>query len=351
MTLRWTMFTAVLLAAIGGISWYTVSGDQPLPGYTYRWWDNTLEKVEIRRADGTLQRRTLYGEDGTSVLRHEEYNYAGKLTSLEVRLPDGNMESTTYGGVDYTVITEHSVSLPNTRPLLMESWSDTGQKRAYHRFSPDGRVELETRLWFEDGSIEKEQTISDTGEINVLWYWQKDVLRMTQKSKVGGDAEAKVYYRDGKTVQREETIRGDVITIKSYSPDGVLRLVEEQQQSKDKLTMTAYNDKGKIVCVQRFKPVGTRWYEIVEVDEYNADEKLVRKWEVDSKRRPVKVTTFRDDGTISSVRHLRSDHSVSREQLFDEKGASGETKDYPNNDLKQEVDSELFKVLSHRGDE
>lgn len=351
MSSRWCIFTAVLLAAVGGFSALTIYQAKPEPGVTRRWWDDTLERVEQRGYDGRLHRRTFYGEDGQSVLRDEDYNYDGSLRTLSVRLPDGNIEVTAYGGTDNKQILSYELHTPQGTTLVSKSWFADGKPRAETKYSPDGRVALEQRSWFADGSLEREQIVTPTGGINAVTYWRKDVLKFRQTAQIAGGAEAVWYYDDGKSVMRTEVQKNQTALIEVFKRDGKIKVREEQNLAAGTIKFSVFNDEGKVRFVQHWNPDGARYARISSVDELNEEGKVVRTLFVNKQRQVEKVTRYRPDGSISSTRHLRGDSTVSREEFFDEKGAAGEIKDYKDDELKEEIDSDFLKLYQTRGDD
>lgn len=351
MSSRWCIFTAVLLAAVGGLSLYTIHQAQPEPGVTRRWWDNTLEKVERFRYDGSLDRRTYYGEDGQSVLRDEQYNYDGSLRTLSVRLPDGNMETTAYGGADKKQLVVYELRTPDGITLISKTWYADGKPRAETKYSPDGRIALEQRSWFADGSLEHEQRVTPTGGINIVKYWRKDVLKFKQTSQIGGGADLVWYFDDGKSIMRTEAIKDKSAVIETFKKDGKIKVREEQDLTAGTIKFSVFNDEGKVRFVQSWVPEGTRGARLSSIDELDADGKLVRKLFVNKYLQVVKVNRYRPDGSISSTRHLREDSTVSREEFFDEKGTAGEVKTYNETELKEEVDSDFLQLYQNRGED
>lgn len=351
MSSRWCIFTAVLLAVVGGISLYTIHQAKPEPGITRRWWDNTIETIEQHYYGGSLQRRTYYGEDGQSVLRDEEYNYGGTLRTLHVRLPDGNMEITTYGGADDKQVISYELRTPEGTTLVSKSWFADGKPRSEIKYSPDGRVALEQRTWLADGSLESERIVTPTGGLNAVHYWRKDVLKFKQTAKIAGAVEAVWYYDDGKSVMRTEVQKDQTALIEVFKRDGKITVREEQNLAAGTVKFSIFNDEGKVRFVQHWSPDGARYAKITSIDEMDAEGKLVRTLFVNKNRQVEKVTRYRPDGSISSTRHLRDDSTVSREEFFDEKGAAGEVKDYKGDELKEEIDSDFLKLYQTRGDD
>ena len=349
MSLRWCMVTTLLLLAVVGYTLLTLDSAKPEPGITRRWWDDTLEKVEDYNSNGSLRRRTYYGEDGQSVLRDEEYHWNGNLRTLGVRLPDGNMEITNFNEADGKTIIGYVLENPDRKTLISRYWYANGKMRDEQIMSPDAKIPLETRHWFEDGSLSSEEKVLPTGEIQRVAYWKKDTLKSKSSARVNGTSERTDYHPDGKTVKMTQVATADTLVIDRFTADSKLWLSERHDTTK--ITFTKFGNDGKALFTQLWKPTGNGYARLTEVDEFDANGKLTRKLIVDGRHRVRTVHRYREDGSLSSTRHLRLDSSVAREEFFDEKGTAGETKEYGDTELLEEIKSDRLDMLQEREDE
>lgn len=347
MSLRWCGITAVLLAAVVVFTLVQIRTSQEEPGITRRWWDGSIEKIERRYSDGTLYQRTFYGDDGASVLRDEVYS-SGRLSMLRVRLPDGTMEVRTY---DYdNKLSSYVLKTPDERfNLIKREYYSDGKLKLEEISSKDGSIVLENRKWFQDGSLEREETVSPAGDVNLVEYWSKDVLKTKQVQHINGTGERIDYRSDGKTISRKRVDTAEAASIETYTYNGTLKMIERHDRKTKYITFTVFQDDGKTPQFkQSWKPYNARSNVLDEVEVYDKDGKLARKLFVTGRDEIRTVNHYRPDGSLKSVRHLRANGTVSSEDICDEKGNITDTKKYGDDELREEIDPGLTRLLQTR---
>lgn len=206
----------------------------PRPYTTYRWYDGTREKFEYKSpySDEEVE-RTLYGEDGTTVLRHERINKQGNPLYVMVRLKNGHLDIKEYesqGTEGKTVLYNHEIQTADSKiPLFVRRYYANGALAA-EVIRPDEKApaRFTSKEFTEEGVLVEEHIFDHNGDIIERQYDAKTgKLSSFEFSKTAGtgDIEKHSYFEDGVTVKFHSLKKADtnVLTVQEYYRSGNIR--------------------------------------------------------------------------------------------------------------------------------
>lgn len=322
MNFKWCACTGlVMIVAAVLIVWTAKDPDQDQPGVKRRWWDGTIESVEDREYDGTLRSRTLYGDDGQTVVRFEHYNFSGELEELRVRRPDGKVEKKQF--MAKTLIL-HELYLPDMSVAIEgKEWYSADQLRSEFQMSEDGKLTKLQRLWYPSGQMQQESILNDSGEhIHKTWFPDGKLSENLSRT-LQGTFSGEWYYPNGKLLRKRNDSREKGVTIELFAEDGQTKARHEEPADGNQITITIFEN-GKPAFRQIYLPFDENRPDqraLSRVEELFEDGKVKR--EITIKFGIDRVKVFREDGSLLRDQ-IFEDGKVKTTTEYDAEGKAGE---------------------------
>ncbi|MBY0358460.1 MAG: hypothetical protein K2W82_10710 [Candidatus Obscuribacterales bacterium] len=206
----------------------------PQPYTTYRWYDGTREKFDyVSPYSDKEVERTVYGEDGMTVLRHERINKYGNPLYVMVRLKNGHLDIKEYespGTDGKTVLVSHEIQTADSKtPLLVRRYYTDGTL-ASEMIRPDEKVptRFTNKEFTKEGVLVKEFVFDHNGDVAERQYDAKTgKLSSFEFSKTAGtgDIERHAYFEDGVTVRAHSLKKAgaNILTVQEYYRSGNIR--------------------------------------------------------------------------------------------------------------------------------
>lgn len=222
MSARWCAFTGALMLGFVLVTFLHKAVMQDAPGVTTRWWDGTLNTVDKHHANGQVASRTVYGDDGKTVLAYQEWTIDGALVRQKIRQKDGRVEEKRFS-VDGKVLLNYALWNGDERSFVIKrEYHDNGKLSSEVIMTEDGQHAQHRRTFSSDGSLEEEYKILSNADQETISYLNgKPARRFVFKAN--GDTETTAYYPSGAIRMSERTIRlTGAREVKCFSEDGRL---------------------------------------------------------------------------------------------------------------------------------
>jgi antitoxin component YwqK of YwqJK toxin-antitoxin module len=318
MTIKWCTFTGalMLLAVLCTHMQQSVTSDPP--GVTSRWWDGTRASEVKYYKNGQMSARTIYGDDGHSVLSSMRWNPAGAVTYSLIRQKDGTVEEKAFS-YDGKVLLRYRLyngDMQSTR-VVREYSDDTGKIVQERIWTPDGKQMIESREWDRLGRLSFESRIMDNKWAdNVTDYYQDG--KLSRRTILRGTGEQfEIRFGSNGKMSTRTMYNGFTDDASEETFDGNEQLLYSRESFGRQPGLAFYRiyENGKLKYKQTFKSG-----ELQNVEEYTpGSPELVRTIYVDANRRVVAVHRFRSDGTLSVVKTIK-DGNVVKQQRYDSTG-------------------------------
>lgn len=279
------------------------------------------EKVEpMDESSGELVRRHIFDELDREVetqisYRNGEsatyyYTGDGKPREYVLRAKNGDVKQRKVYDTDgKTVIAGKESRSDGTTLWTMEKLPDGSTKTVNYWY--DGKRVFSIEIRKSDGTVETS-------------YFRKS-----------GKIWAKRTSKDGKTLVEEQFDRSGVQTVRIETPN-------------DKTSIVTIYDGGKPQARQIWKVEPNSWggssQTLQQVEEFDSTGRVSRKVTMNDSGWDAKQTeTFNPDGT-RTVRTMRSDGYVGKEETFDKAGKSTSSKEFKDDEkISETVDRQLFR--------
>ncbi|MBX9692033.1 MAG: hypothetical protein K2Z81_06590 [Cyanobacteria bacterium] len=342
MTLRWCAYAGAAMIIAVLVSLYLSPADSEPPGEKHRWWDGTLESRERYHSNGNLFSRTTFGDDGESILTHEEWDSDGTLRKSKMRLPDGTLEVKWFNR-DKQLERYQLRTGDDQLDLIVRDYFKNGKLRSESISSPDGQFVVGEKEFYESGQLKHASALSKTGEQTEEAYYESGKAKKKHKQSLTGEVNTEWFYENGTLRRKDHLTREEGALIETFTPEGKLEVKHVEEVGKTDVYRTVYNKDGKVNYKQTWTPSADdpRYHSLALVEEFAGKEKPLRIFKLEDGR-TVEIRLFREDGTLAMVQHTNRKGEVSRQEEYDDKGEKvvketqgGEVKDF---------DPELLKL-------
>jgi len=301
------------MLAFVAVTFYHKEVSQDPPGVVTRWWDGTLQSVEHKYSNGQLADRTVYGDDGKTVIEQMQWSATGGLMRSIVRQKSGHVEEKHFQRNG--TLSRYKLWLGDMRLFVIErTYYDNGQLEQETLYTEDGLVPAETRSFSQKGQLEMERKVLDNADQRTDFYRQGK-LTTRHIFKANGDTWEEMFYDNGALQLRSKSVRlnGD-IEKEGFSKAG--KLVFKQTGSFRKSVREVYDAQGKVRIRQHLTSGLTRVEEIsVETG------KVTREFVIDEDRGILgSIRKFRPDGTLELVKKLEVGDVVVKTTEYDASG-------------------------------
>jgi len=294
LNLKQCVLTGALMLAIIPLSYFQLSLVQDQPGQHTRWYDGSLESSEEFYSNGKPHLRVTYGEDGKTVLTLKEWAKDGVLVREKTRRPDGKILEVNYGfrsGNEAKISDERLWAADESFALAERTYYPNGKVQSETVMTEDGHIASLSRMYEENGNLKTEIRALENADMQGTEF-NNGVPVRRELGKANGDHWVEIFY-DGTEVvsQRQKQIRltGEQIS-ERFDKKGMLTY---RQSALNKVIVVARYVGGKKVVEQTL-----RNYDVVEVRQYDADEKVTRQISLDSNGNVVQVEVYGADGTV-----------------------------------------------------
>ncbi len=317
MSLRWCTYTGAAMIIAVLTTYFLLPRDADPPGIKTRWWDGTLESEEQYHYDGKLFSRTIYGDDGKSVVKHEQWDPDGALRMSKVRLADGTLELHRY--TPKGQVEQYQLRTGDDRLQLIErNYLADGKLSTEKLFSPDGSYMISYKRNFDNGQLRHSVTLTKTGEQTEEIYYRSGKLKKQSNQSINGQAKTTWFYEDGKVLRKDSVSREEGVLVETFDRNGQLDVRHVEKNDDPNVYRTMFKD-GKVSHKQTWKVFSNnRFHRLDLVEEYNGKDKPVRSFEIEDDK-VTSILYFREDGTRARRIHIKGSQ-VEREEEFDEKG-------------------------------
>lgn len=274
------------------------------------------EKVEARPEES--------GEE----TRIHRYNENQELVETEVNFKDKTKALITYNLIG--------------RPAKMVEFYPDGRRQVF-TFGMQGLSKRES--FRPDNSLSSRSTPGKEGVVTRRFAADGKTVSALEEQLKGGLTRVTLFHKDGVTPRvryqtvTEDGIKGELTT---FTEKGVVRTIEKIERMPDECGSPTCPNAGAEIEVTRFREDGkTPWYRstwsmygggnptCTSIEEYHADGKTLKrrvkfsfepteedKLEGDDVGVTKVVEVFNEKGKLTTVRLLRDDDSVSREETF-----------------------------------
>lgn len=323
-TRKWWWLLVIPVAALALLTLSGCNSDEsstePKPSVTHTQ-PYRREKIEpMDEKTGELARRHVYDELDREIETHisfrngERASYYfrddGKAREYVLRAKNGDIRTRKVYAADGQTVIEGKESRPDgTCKWILELQKDGSSKTTTYWY--DGKRPFSVEIKRPDGTFE-------------TTYFRKSGSLWMKKSGTGS-----------KIAHEEHFDRNSVQTLRIETP------------SPDVSVVTVYNN-GKAVARQTYKIEPTSWgsasHTLQTVEELDANGKVTRKLKMNYSGWTVEQTeTFNADGS-RTVKDLRWDGTVKKEETFDSAGKSTKVTEYKENETVTEpVDRSLLQ--------
>ena len=318
MNLRWCAFTGALMLVFVAATFYHKEVSQDPQGVVTRWWDGTLQSRETFYPNGHMERRTVFGDDGKTVVSLEEWNRLGMLRHKKLRSKkDGRVEEV-YLGDDGKTIERYKLWNGDEQTFVIErQFYPDGKVASETIMTEDGLVAAEQRSFERDGQLRSERRVLDNADQETSMF-SGGKLRNRNTFKANGDSWSESFDENGKVTMREKQIRLDNSSVREvFDAAGKVIARREHDGSSTGLIVTTAFENDKVKLRQYIK----NW-DMWKVEEVSTETGLnTRVLMLDPMTSTVNRTeTFRKDGTLERVKLLKDDGSVVKTIEYDSTG-------------------------------
>jgi antitoxin component YwqK of YwqJK toxin-antitoxin module len=318
MNLRWCAFTGALMLVFVAATFYHKEVTQEPQGVVTRWWDGTMQSRETFYPNGQMERRTVFGDDGMTVVSLEEWNRLGVPTHVKLRRKkDGRVEEVFFGA-DGKTIEHYKLWNGDEQTFVIERQFYPNGKIAMERLmTEDGLAATEQRSFEPDGQLRSERLVRDNADQETKMF-SGGKLRNLNTFKANGDSLSESFDENGKVTMREILIRFDNSSVREVFDDAgkvIARRVHDGSPNSLIITTVFENDKVKL------RQYIKNW-DMLKVEEVSTETGLnTRVLMFDPMTSTVNRTeTFRTDGTLERVKLLKDDGSVVKTIEYDSTG-------------------------------
>lgn len=280
------------------------------------------EKVEpMAENTGELARRHIYDELDREIETHISFR---------------NGERASYYFRDNGTAREY---------VLVAKNGDVKTRKVY---GADGKTVVEGKESRSDGTCKWILELQKDGSSKTTTYWYDGKRPFSVEVRRPDGTFEISYFRKSGSLWMKKTGTGDKVAAEDHFDRTGAQTVRIQNPSPDVSIVTVYSG-GKAVARQTYKVEPTSWgsasHTLQTVEELDPAGKVTRKLKMNYSGWSVEQTeTFNPDGT-RTVRELRWDGTVKKEETFDGSGKSTKVKEYKDEDEKvtETIDRSLMQ--------
>lgn len=306
MTLRTLALMGVIMLVSAVLTLVQVHYTQDPIGVTTRWYDGTVELKETFFENGKLQTRTTYGDDGKTIITHEEWDTQGRVTHTKFRLPDGKVEAKYFHRNKLQI---HQILSGDMSYFLMErnySWNGNISTETF--FTEDGKVAREKRHFYDNGNMSFEHVILGNADQRVTEFYEDGIPSNIRLLRGNGSTRIEKYRRNGyrsAEIELFTNFGNGLIDVKVFDEKGVL--TEHSSRPGDGTeTYTRFKERKpefkQAFTVDEHGRVNIRSVELFEAGT-DAPTRKVSQHENGG----LKVEIFAEDGSLKSIQHVNGD--------------------------------------------
>jgi|AGTN01.3.fsa_nt_gi MORN repeat variant. len=318
-TLRWCTITGALMLATVAVTYLHKEVAADPAGVETRWWDGTKKTQVTYYADGKVESRTEYGDDGKTVIAFRKYDWQGNLRQEKIRLKNGNVEDSMYGfDGKKNILRQYTLWLGDESNFLVtQMYWDNGQLRLEVVKTDDGLVAKHSRQWDENGVLLAESQILPNAAQQTDQYEEgKLVLRQTLYGT--GDLVTQSFRADGTMSNEEKMIKLTDSSESTYFDAKGVPVFGSEQWRDGTEVLNLYKNGVLAIKHTAYKPGSPNY-----VEELSADGKVTRKLVFDNNGNPARVYLYRGDGTLAREKQLSgkgNTTTVTKQLDYDETG-------------------------------
>lgn len=292
----------------------------------------TIEKLNWNGKPREL--KTWVSKDNKSeptlLYRHATFTLNGKIQWQEFYRPDGSVRQRTTrtknGGFQNLCFDEKGqawVLVYNKDEKVVERFDYYGDERSQvkHHVKWDPlkeHVELESRSWYANGTLECERKRDSQGFNHVRWYRKNGVLKIVEKHLHNEDRDMdswEEYYKpDGKTVWRKTQYIDSVRTNLRFAENGTVEFTQRIDGKTGATVSTLMHPNGSKAREIEWKRVKIRFYDGKQIE----SAQRVRADTMDQEGRLASRFLFDlDNGNLREMQQYRNGALVERKILDD----------------------------------
>jgi antitoxin component YwqK of YwqJK toxin-antitoxin module len=347
MNLKWCAFTGAIMLVFVAATFYHEEVSKDPPGVVSRWWDGSLQSVEVKHSNGKLANRMTFGDDGVTVLTLEEWDWAGVLTHSKIRRKDGRVEEKMFSEDGKTVSFYKLWNGDELTYVIERKFHPNGKLASETIMTEDGLVAAEQRMFEENGNLRMERRVLDNADQATDMYANGKLMERSI-FKANGDSWNEQFDENGNLHSRSKNVRLDGSSVfetffadgkvKSRSEEKVGKSLLEQFDANGKVVLRRENGSTSMINVTVFEG------EKVKLRQYLKGWQLARTEEVSTATgfttraidieysKPNKqsfqsptpiarrVELYRADGTLERVKLLKDDGAVAKTTEYDSTG-------------------------------
>ncbi len=362
---------ATLMVIIAGVTFIYIQADSGNDRVvvTKRWYNDTIEKVEEYFDDEKqiLRSRTIYGDDGKTVLESKEYEFSGYdannggktvlVSSLE-RMQDGSVEKKTFNELGQE-LKGREVFAADGKTIQVREYYDKGVLARRQTYDTNGEVELKIETFDEEGnfiqvfeilpSLQAEKRIYQKGNNKLKYVFLSELSILGNEVKVVAEY-CIAFWDDGKTahVRLNKPDMSLPPEIEIFSPIGYLLQSAKLAEDGKSLTVTEYDEdnSNQVKNITYWDVMVGSYFTLVKLEKYE-NGKLTSIVVFDEFSRKAKQIKNLDlaSGKVISVYYLDGSGQIEKEEKLDDNGKVIETKIIPYTERKQ-LELELPKAIN-----
>ncbi|MDZ4838314.1 MAG: hypothetical protein SGJ27_31405 [Candidatus Melainabacteria bacterium] len=317
MNLKWCAFTGALMLVFVAATFYHKEVTQDPPGVSTRWWDGSLQSVEHKYANGKLEQRTTYGDDGKTVLTYETWDSKGKLMHSKIRRKDGRVEEKLFREDSESLASFKLWNGDELTFVVEQKFGRNGKLLSEVIMTEDGLVAAEQRQFDDKGNLQIETRVLDNADQETSMF-SGGVRTARNVFKANGDSWSESFDEKGRLTSRDVRVRLDNSSVReTFAPDGKVTARSEHDGKPASLTHITVFEGDKVKLRQTVK----NW-SMVKVEEVSVQTGLAtRVLQFDQKTSTVnRVEIIRKDGTLERVKLLDIEGKVTKTIEYDATG-------------------------------